>query len=134
MLPIKKYVIYNFDEKFTEMAQHAYQVLKKGMNLRDDLYFIILTHKSNEGTELNPRWRIKTLGKMLDNTITVEGLFTYVLFTDVITDEDDKIKHVFITNSDGTTTAKTPMGLFEDYHIDNDLKLVIEAIEEYNEG
>lgn len=49
-------------DKFTSIAQHAYQVLKSGMNLREDLYFIILTHSSNDGDKLNPFYRIKTQG------------------------------------------------------------------------
>lgn len=71
---------------------------------------------------------------MLDNFITIEGLFTYVLFTDIVksTDGDDRIEYKFITQSDGTNTAKTPMGCFEDLYIDNDLQYVIEKIEEYN--
>ena len=121
-------------EKFTEMAQHAYQVLKDGMSLREDIYFIELSHQANTGTDIEPFYRIETLGKMLDNTITLEGLFTYVLFARPVTGEDGKIEYKFLTNSDGSCTAKTPMGLFDDLYIDNDLKLVVDRIEEYNEG
>ena len=70
---------------------------------------------------------------MLDNMITLEGLFTYVLFTDLVKNVDGEIEHKFITQSDGTTTAKTPMGCFEDFYIDNDLQFVIEQIDKYNE-
>lgn len=70
---------------------------------------------------------------MLDSVITLEGLFTYVLFTKIVMNEDNKIEHKFITNSDGTCTAKTPMGLFPEILIDNDLDLVIKRIKEYNE-
>lgn len=119
-------------EKFTEMAQHAYQVLKQGMEMRDDLYFIVLTHSENVGDVINPSYRIKTLGKMLNSVITLEGLFTYVLYTTQVLDDEGKISYKFITNSDGTNTAKTPMGLFEDMLIDNDLRIVVDRIEEYN--
>lgn len=70
---------------------------------------------------------------MLDSVITLEGLFTYVLFTKIVMNEDNKIEYKFITNSDGTCTAKTPMGLFSEILIDNDLDLVIKRIKEYNE-
>lgn len=71
----------------------------------------------------------------MDSTITLEGLFTYVLFTKVVrNDATDSIEYKFLTNSDGTCTAKTPMGLFNDKLIDNDLNLVINAIKEYNEA
>lgn len=121
--------------KFTDIAKHAYEVLKSGMDLRDDLFVCILTHSENTGDNLNPYNKIKTLGKLLDSTITLEGLFTYVLFTKVVrNDATDSIEYKFLTNSDGTCTAKTPMGLFNDKLIDNDLNLVINAIKEYNEA
>ena len=121
-------------EKFTEMAQHAYQVLKSGMNMRDDLFFVVSTHSENTGDRLNPYFKIKTLGKMLDSVVTLEGLFTYVLFTTVMRDEDNKVAYKFITNSEGTCTAKTPMGLFDETYVDNDLNMVIEKIKEYNDA
>lgn len=120
--------------KFTDMAKHAYEVLKKGKSLRDDLFVCILTHSENTGDNMNPYYKIKTLGKLLDSVITLEGLFTYVLFTRVVKDPTtDTIQYKFITNSDGTCTAKTPFGLFNEQLIDNDLNLVINAIKEYNE-
>ena len=65
--------------------------------------------------------------------ITVEGLFTYVLFTAIEKDVDGNTTYKFITQSDGTTTAKTPMGCFNDRLIDNDLQYVIDSIDKYNE-
>lgn len=71
---------------------------------------------------------------MLDSVITLEGLFTYVLFTKVVRDEgSNEVQYKFLTNSDGTCTAKSPMGLFDDILIDNDLNFVIDKIKEYNE-
>lgn len=120
--------------KFTDMAKHAYEVLKQGKELRDDLTVCILTHSENTGDNLNPYYKIKTLGKLLDSVITLEGLFTYVLFTKVVRENENEISYKFITNGDGTCTAKSPIGLFEDRLIDNDLNFVIKAIKEYNEG
>ena len=70
---------------------------------------------------------------MLNSVITLEGLFTYVLFTTILRDDDGKASYKFITNSDGTCTAKTPMGLFNEIYIDNDLDYVVKRIKEYNE-
>ena len=71
---------------------------------------------------------------MLDSIITLEGLFTYVLFTKVAREEgSNDVKYKFLTNSDGSCTAKSPMGLFDDMLIDNDLDFVINKITEYNE-
>ena len=119
-------------EKFTEMAQHAYSVMKNAMKLRDDLYIIVSTHSENMGDKINPYYKIKTLGKMLDSVITLEGLFTYVLFTAIDKDEEGRPVYRFKTNSDGTCTAKSPMGLFDDLLIDNDLDMVVKRIKVYN--
>ena len=118
--------------KFTDIAKHAYGVLKSGMDLRDDLFVVIITHSENIGDNINPYYKIKTLGKMLDSVITLEGLFTYVLFTKVIND-GETVQYKFLTNSDGSCTAKSPMGLFDDMLIDNDLDFVINKITEFNE-
>lgn len=69
---------------------------------------------------------------MVDNMITVEGLFTYVLYTTKLKNDDGIMEYKFITNTDGTNTAKTPMDCFKEMLIDNDLQLVFDAIDEYN--
>ena len=80
-------------------------------------------------TELadNGKLKANTLGKMLDNQLTVEGLFSIVLLCQV-----EGSEHFFITNSDGTNPAKSPMDMFE-HKIDNDLKMVDQTIREYYE-
>lgn len=120
-------------DKFTQIAANFYSVLKKAISMRDDLKIFVLTHAENTGDVMNPSWKIKTIGRMLDSTITIEGLFTYVFFTNVTTGDDDKPIYKLITQSDGTTTAKTPLGCFEDLLIDNDLKYICDKIDEYNE-
>jgi len=50
-------------EKFTQIAQHFYSVLKNGMNMRDTLKVFILTHSENIGDALNPSYKIKTMGE-----------------------------------------------------------------------
>jgi ABC-type dipeptide/oligopeptide/nickel transport system ATPase component len=119
-------------EKFTQIAQHFFSVLKEAMDMREDLKVFILTHAENTGDNLNPNFKIKTIGKMIDNMITVEGLFTYVLFTTRIKDDDGVLHYKFMTQSDGTTTAKTPMGCFESNLIDNDLQYVFAQMDKYN--
>lgn len=119
--------------KFTDIAKHAYEVLNTAMNMREDLYVCVLTHSENTGDGINPHYKIKTQGKMLDSVITLEGLFNYVLFTKVQIGADNSVEYKFLTNSDGTCTAKTPMGMFSESLIDNDLKYVIDSIEKYNE-
>ena len=86
------------------------------------VYFLHHTEVTQEG-----RIKAKTIGKMLDEKLTVEGLFSIVLIC--TTDGKD---HKFITQSDGYTTAKSPMDMFE-AEIDNDLKAVDTIIREYYE-
>lgn len=50
-------------DKFTQIAQHFYSILKQGMNMRDDLKIAVLTHSENTGDVINPSWKIKTVGK-----------------------------------------------------------------------
>ena len=119
-------------QKFSDIAQKFYNVLKAGIMMRDDLNVIMTCHSENIGTADEPQFKIKTLGKMLDNSITVEGLFTYVFFAGIRRGEDDKPEYVFQTHSDGTTTAKSPMGCFEEDYIPNDLEYVLEKIAEYD--
>lgn len=91
--------------------------------LPDDVivYFLQHTEVGDDG-----RVKAKTIGKLIDNHYTLEGLFSIVLMCEV-----DKDKHHFITNSDGTNTCKSPMGMFEEKQIDNDLKMVDTTIREY---
>lgn len=119
-------------QKFSDIAQKFYSVLKSGINMRDDLNIIMTCHSENIGSAEEPQFKIKTLGRMLDNSLTVEGLFTYVFFAQLQKDENDKPLYVLQTHSDGTNTAKTPMDCFEEDYIPNDLQYVINKIEEYN--
>jgi hypothetical protein len=75
--------------------------------------------------------RAKTVGKLVDNVVTLEGLFTVVLFTKVRKGKD-AMEYSFITQSDGVTTAKSPRGMFDTLEIPNDLKYVITKMNEYN--
>lgn len=109
--------------KFTNMALNFKNLISFVIkDTPDDVHVYFLHH-----TELSDDGKIKakTLGKMLDNQLTVEGLFSIVLLCGV-----EGSEHFFITNSDGSNPAKSPMEMFEQ-KIDNDLKLVDETIREY---
>ena len=73
--------------------------------------------------------RIKVQGKQHEGCIEKE--FLMVLFTEVKRDKEGNVRYVFQTNSDGITSAKTPMGMFKDAYIDNDIAVVIEAAKKY---
>ena len=89
--------------------------------MEQGLYFAMQRH--NEGNE-----KVKTIGKLLDEKITLEGMYTIVLKTNVSDGQ-----YSFITQNSGKDTVKSPIGLFDSYAIDNDLKYVDEKIRNYYE-
>lgn len=112
-------------EKFTEMARHYYDVLTTAATLAPEKRVYLLSHTD---TSDSGQTKAKTIGKLLDEKITVEGLVTIVLRTHVINGQ-----YVFSTQNSGSDTVKTPLGLFEDEHIPNDLMAVDQAITAYYE-
>lgn len=111
--------------KFTDMAVNFEKLIEFCINdIPDDKIVYFLHHC--ETTDLG-KVKAKTIGKMLDSQLTIEGLFSIVLLC-----QTDGQTHKFITQSDGNTTAKSPMEMFE-LEIDNDLKAVDTAIREYYE-
>lgn len=109
--------------KFTEMAKHFYDLIQTVIRkLPSDTIVYFLHHTEQVGD----KYKAKTIGKMLDEKLTVEGLFSIVLMAKNVDG-----KHFFLTRSDGSDTVKTPMEMFAEAEIDNDLKLVDTAIREY---
>ncbi len=119
-------------EKFNEIAEHAFEVINTAKNLRDDLTVVFLAHTEESVDSLGQKsYKIKTIGKLLDDKITLEGLFTVVLMAEQRVDGTDTV-YGFKTKGSVQDTVKTPKDMFEDEYIPNDLKLVIDSIEEYN--
>lgn len=112
--------------KFTDLAVDFKNLLDFIQTSTDDDVTVYLLHH----TEMNENGKIKakTSGKMLDNQLTLEGLFSIVLRT---ISYDGNFK--FLTKSDGLDTVKTPLEMFEEKEIDNDLKYVDTVIREYYE-
>ena len=120
--------------KFSELAQHLMEILRYAETMRDDCTMCFLTHSENVGTEIDPKYVIKTVGKLLAEKVTLEGLFTYIFCTKVEEGDDGKMEYKLITNNDGKCLAKTPMDMFEDMEIDNDLNQILNVIDKYNNG
>lgn len=116
--------------KFTDAALAIYKIATKGKSLRDDLIIFILNHQETTGDEGEKTLKAKTAGKMIDNQITYEGLFTIVLFT-FKKETKTGTEYGFITNGDPRSTAKSPRGMFEKKEVPNDLMKVVEAIKEF---
>ena len=116
-------------DKFTLMAKNIWDVLSLATKLRGGLKVFFLTHE--EETNTGER-KMKTLGKLLDEKITPEGLSAIVLYGDVVNDEQ-KRTYYFSTQSDGYTNAKSPFDMFPQ-KIPNDLQLISQRIDEYYQG
>ena len=111
--------------KYTDMGLHFINLIRVIQNetSKDTIvYFLHHTERLDDGV-----LKAKTIGKMIDNWITLEGLFTIVLMA-----WTDGKQHKFITQSDGFTTCKSPLDMFP-LEMDNDLKAVDTTIREYYE-
>lgn len=110
--------------KFTEIALNFYNLLQCAIKRTSPdtvVYFLHHTERDDEG-----HIKAKTVGKMIDSKLTLEGLFSLVLLTGT-----DGNEYWFETQTDGYSTAKSPIGLFPDKRILNDLKYVDTQIREY---
>ena len=116
--------------KFAEIGQNIARPLIAASALRDDLNVIVTNHEETISEDFKPLRKMKTIGKLVDNSLTMEGLFTVVLFTDIREAADGTLEYGFITNNNGTNTAKSPEGMFEKY-IPNDMGVVVDAIAKY---
>jgi len=109
--------------KFTEIGRNTWEILNTAASLPADTRVYLLSHTETSDTG---RTKIKTIGKMLDEKITLEGMVTIVLRT-VVRDG----QYLFATRNNGSDTTKTPMGLFEEELIENDLAVADAAIVDY---
>lgn len=106
--------------KFTEIGRKTWEIFTEASNLADDVRVYMLSHIEQNDQGFT---KIKTIGKMLDEKITLEGLVTVCLQTAVINEQ-----YVFMTKNNGQNTVKSPIGLFESDHIENDLNFVDQEI------
>jgi hypothetical protein len=118
--------------KFTILAKDMVELFREARKLRDDLKVFYFTHPETieDGGEIIG-YRIKTSGKMLDNQINLEGLFTICLYTHVEEQKDGTATYNFVTNRYKKYPAKSPDGMFEDIKIPNNLQVVVDTIDNY---
>lgn len=108
----------NIGDKFWNMIEAVRKIPE------DKRVYFIMHEEQNDFGNVRP----KTIGKMIDEKVCLEGMFTICLRCIV-----SNGKHVFRTQSDGLDVAKTPIGMFDDLEIPNDIALVDKAICEYYE-
>ena len=112
-------------DKFTEIAKHAWDIADCVRELPADVIVYVLCHTD---TDQDGFEKLKTIGKLLDEKIVLEGMSTIVLKTAVSDGQ-----YMFLTQNNGKDTVKSPAGMFPAYAIDNDLKYVDEKIRNYYE-
>ena len=112
--------VYNF---YNDMADKFWRLIESIKELpKDKIVYIIMHEDKNDFGDIKP----KTIGKILDDKVCIEGMFSIVLRSKKV----DKSYYFFTQATDGDV-AKTPMGMFNDLYIDNDLKLVDDTIRKY---
>ena len=111
-------------DKFTTMAKNYYDLIKSAISCGDEKIVYIITHE--EIDDVNQLYRPKTIGKMLSNQLVIEGLFSIVLRSVYKNGE-----YIFQTQNDGTSVCKSPMDMFSQKEIPNDLFEVDKVIREY---
>ena len=111
-------------DKFTTMAKNYYDLIKSAISCGDEKIVYVITHE--EIDDVNQIYRPKTIGKMLSNQLVIEGLFRIVLRSVYKTGD-----YIFQTQNNGTSVCKSPMDMFEEKEIPNDLFEVDKIIREY---
>ena len=98
--------------------------------LREDLTVVVINHTE---TDANGRGIFKTFGKAVGNSTMPTSYASVVLHSLVLADKPVDERYVFLTNDDGVHEAKSPMGMFAELYIPNDLAAVLKRINEYNQ-
>lgn len=110
---------------WSDLASNGWEIVNKSLELRDDLTVIILAHSETISDENGiVRTRIKTNGRKLEKLV-LESKMTTVVWS---VRQDGKYK--FILSADGST-CKVPLGAFEKDECENDIMIVVKALEEY---
>ena len=112
-------------DKWVDLAQSVWDIVSEASMLRDDLNVIFIAHSETDRDDNGYNFtRIKTNGKKL-NKIVLESKFNTVLFAKCV-----EGRYLFETRAKNST-AKTPLGCFDNFEIDNDMNEVLKALEDY---
>ena len=110
---------------YNKIADSFWNLIERIKDLPENRIVYIMMHESE--TDLGAV-KPKTIGKLLDEKVCIEGMFTICLRACI-----DNKEYKFSTHSDGFDPVKTPIGMFDDPLIPNDLKIVDTAIRQYYE-
>lgn len=116
------------------LAKNYYDLISSATTLRDDITVVFISHIINDGTDLEPSWKLYSSGKMLDKTVNLDGLFSYIIYSERFVDENDEVLYRFKTRTDGYDTCRSVAGCFSEKYIEPNMKLVIDRINEFENG
>lgn len=116
--------------KFEDIGEAAYIPVRAAQKCtREDLNIIFTYHyeENSKGEK-----KAKTAGKLVDNHLSLEGMFTFVFYSKSRLNKlAKKVEYYFETQNDGFSTGKSPRGCFKDFEIPNDMGLVLKTIDDY---
>ncbi len=110
-------------DKFTDMGSNMFNIMEEAKSFRTDLCCFIMCHTEKDHAGLI---KPKTIGKMTADYVGISERVSIVLHTQVIDGQ-----YRFLTQHRNSCVAKSPMDMFDDLYIDNDLQLVKRAMEDY---
>lgn len=119
--------------KFADIGAHMQNIINVAKNCREDLNVVFMWHRDDiysDGVIIEHK--IRTIGKLLEDKWNPAAVFTILLYTHTeYSKKTDDTEYFFITNRTKKYPAKSPMGMFEEKLISNDLQQVIDTAEEY---
>lgn len=122
-------------EKFTMQAKNYYDLITSAGELRDDLTVVFISHIINDGTDIDPQYKMYSSGKMLDKTVNIDGLFSYIIYSERYIDEaTGEVGYRFKTRTDGNDTCRSVAGCFSEKYIEPNMQTIIDTINKFEEG
>ena len=122
-------------EKFTMQAKNYYDLITSAGELRDDLTVVFISHIINDGTDIDPQYKMYSSGKMLDKTVNIDGLFSYIIYSERYIDEaTGEVGYRFKTRTDGNDTCRSVAGCFSEKYIEPNMHTIIDTINKFEEG
>lgn len=116
-------------------AKNYYDLITNAGELRDDLTVVFISHIINDGTDIEPQYKLYSSGKMLDKTVNIDGLFSYIIYSERYVDETNgEVGYRFKTRTDGNDTCRSVAGCFEEKYIEPNMKTIIDTINKFEEG
>lgn len=121
-------------DKFVIQAKNYYDLITNAGELRDDLTVVFISHIINDGTDMDPQYKMYSSGKMLDKTVNIDGLFSYIIYAERYITDAGEVGYRFKTKTDGNDTCRSVDGCFADKYIEPNMQIVLDTITKFENG